>query len=869
MTMIPPSIPPAHAPRRTLGELLGLPPAGNDGPDASDGPRRRPKPRPLPLQGVSARVAIVGDCALTELTERYANPHDVPLDVKHTIPLAPGCAVIGVEIRAGGRTVHARCVRKEDAQRTFTEATARGKTAAIVVQVREDVHEISLGNVPPRAEVTVMLRLAERLRVDAGRFEYRLPTTIGPKFVPGKAVGHEGSGWSPDTTLAPDASRLTPPILVVGRIPLHLEVTLAAGATDIQSSLALERTDRPDGMIVLRPAAEAACTGDVVLRFWSRASDAGLRAYTDGQRTLVVIDPPAERRMDLERPREAVYLLDRSGSMSGERITAAKRAIAASLHRLSPTDRLQIIAFGSDMVAFPETPTPATPQAIAAAIAWMQLIPAAGGTFAGPALERATTSPVPGGMVRTVLVVTDGDVANDQQLLQLSRSFDPAVRVFAVGVGDGPSMGLLSRLGRLGGGSHVAIQNDADVEAEIERFDACLQGPIACGLHEAGNDVSTKTDLFAARASTLFVDGARERVRVESVDGRFSGECVVTPSPMPLGALWARDEIERLEDRRLAMPKDAASIDERIAALGLEHQVQTRLTSFVAVDEASQVHGEALEVVQPVATPRDRADIFQANFAAMMAPAPGPMPSPASRGDEGIRCNVAYSRGPSSARPPQSPRDVDQTIPPTPRTHHARTSIPRWYLEPTLQGADECMMMQAVSVGHTPVLELLGDARGAPMRMQAWLDWRNAGMQYLGACFDDEDMRHALAFLERHFRVVTQDSTAPLDVMMALTLLPLLEACRTAQQAGSALPPELVGVDFSRDGALWRHCMASLDPCRSQAIWEVIEQGINNEDLAFLVGAVTWMAAAMHSERMDALEEERGWLGPWRPGRRG
>ncbi|MFM8817016.1 MAG: VIT domain-containing protein, partial [Phycisphaerales bacterium] len=109
MTMIPPSIPPAHAPRRTLGELLGMPPGGGDdhAPDGRGSAARRRKPLPLPLQGVSARVAIVGDCALTELTERYANPHDVPLDVKHTIPLPPGCAVIGVEIRAAGRTVHA------------------------------------------------------------------------------------------------------------------------------------------------------------------------------------------------------------------------------------------------------------------------------------------------------------------------------------------------------------------------------------------------------------------------------------------------------------------------------------------------------------------------------------------------------------------------------------------------------------------------------------------------------------------------------------------------------------------------------------------------------------------------------------------
>jgi hypothetical protein len=86
---------------------------------------------------------------------------------------------------------------------------------------------------------------------------------------------------------------------------------------------------------------------------------------------------------------------------------------------------------------------------------------------------------------------------------------------------------------------------------------------------------------------------------VTSVDGRFSGRATVIASPIALGALWARERVAELEDRLVADPTQKELIDSEIAELGVRHQIQTRLTRFVAVDEESQVHGEPIKIVQP------------------------------------------------------------------------------------------------------------------------------------------------------------------------------------------------------------------------------------------------------------------------------
>jgi hypothetical protein len=346
---------------------------------------------------------------------------------------------------------------------------------------------------------------------------------------------------------------------------------------------------------------------------------------------------------------------------------------------------------------------------------------------------------------------------------------------------------------------------------------------------------------------------------------------------MPLGALWARDEIERLEDRRIASPmKDAAAIDERIASLGLEHQVQTRLTSFVAVDEDSQVHGEALELVQPVPAPADRSSLRLASRVAgsqgspdinvrgnvVALPRSGRMPaSPAAPPTDDARADIDTGDSPMEALRRRMQRLENRRVPRTPKTHHARTGVPRWYLEPSLQAADECMMMQAAAAGHTPILELLGRVGDAPMHMRDWLAWRDAGMQYLGACFDAEDLRQALAFLERHFHVASTESDAPLDVTMALTLLPMIEACHATHRRGRDLPVAIADIDLSHRGTLWRRCIASLESRRSRPGWSALEQAMTSGTLHSMISAVTHIAAAIYVFKRDEAWAESG--GAW------
>ncbi|MSR41735.1 MAG: VWA domain-containing protein [Phycisphaerales bacterium] len=579
---------------RTLGELLGLKSSASAKPSRA----RSNEPLAFPLQRVVVSTRIVGDCAHTTLEEHYTNPHKQPMDVTHTIPLPHTAAVVAFEITAGTHTAKGLCKPTADAKKDFANALARGKTAAMVESVRDDVHTISLGNVPAKTSIIVRMELVERLSSRDGALEYRFPTAISPKFVPGNAQGHSGEGTSPDTDQAPDASHLTPPVRLEGGTQLQFSMRLPLDRCSIKSSVPITLTrDETETLVTLQ--SNATCDGDIVLRLDARAVESTVRAYSDGERTLVVVDPPLTRGKSLERKLVASFVLDRSSSMRGDRVQSAKRAIREALGALRETDAFELSAFCTSISNYRNSATLASKENVCDALLWLDSIQADGGTLALPALEASCTTPVAEGWVRTVLFVTDGDVGNDGELLALTNRIDPATRVFVVGIGMAPSHALLSRLARLGGGSYLALGEDDDIEAEMTRFNHEFTGPIAFELREQGSAESMRCDLFNGRSTSFFIPAHRDAVTIESADGHFHGDCVVERAPFNLGALWARFMVEKLEDQIIAKPRERESLESTICKLGVDHQIQTRFTGFVAVDENSNVNGEPIAVVQP------------------------------------------------------------------------------------------------------------------------------------------------------------------------------------------------------------------------------------------------------------------------------
>lgn len=609
---------------------------------------------PLPLTGVRVRAGIVGSFARVEVEQHFQNPYDQPMEAVHIFPLPPGGAVIEAELRAGETVVKAECRERQDARATFEAARRSGHRAALLEAERADVHTLRVTNLPPRTSVTVRIVFVETLAPVDGRLVWRFPTTIPPRYTPGLPLGHEGPGVHPDTDAVPDASRLSPPLRLEGGTRLDLEVTLAGPVTSLASSLHAVRMDLDGGTVRVAPSgisAGATLDRDFVLAFTTAGADrAASRAWTDGRYTAVLVEPPSGLTPSA-LARDAVFVLDISGSMEGVKMEAAKRALTTALHGLLPGDRFRLFAFNNQVTAFRPGFMSYDDRSLADADRWVAALVPDGGTEMLLALQEALAEGDDAGRVRTVLLVTDGQSSDEDRLVPAVAHRRSRATVFTLGIDTAVNANLLQRLARVGGGTCELCTPYDDIEAVVARLEARFGSPLASEVRVEGGEAARPEPavLFSGRPVALLVEGAPGSLRVTGrlPEGSLAEEVVPTPVDVPLGALWARERVASLEDRIALHPHQEEGLRAEILRIALEHGIASRYTAFVAVDRSVTVTGERVEVVQPVEAPADW-DLLKDVLAGGGAP-------PVTRGGRPQRFFAMRKSSSAGARPAAAP----------------------------------------------------------------------------------------------------------------------------------------------------------------------------------------------------------------------
>jgi Ca-activated chloride channel family protein len=590
---IPPTLPCPDRDPRGLGGLAALVEAAE---------------RPLPLEEVHVRTTIVGGFAHTVVAQRFHNPLASPLEAVYRFPLPPDGAVIDLELRCGEVTVRADLREKQAATAAFEAARAAGHRAALVTAERADVHVVRVTRLPPGEAVTVRLVLVEALESVDGAWRWRFPTTIAPRYLPGQPTGHADGAAQPDTDRVPDASRLQPPLRLDGGTRLDLEVEVRGPVAGVESSLHAVRVGVGAECLRVAPSGKATLDADFILAITPGASDAWTtRAWTDGAFTAVQVAPPLAPPAAL--PRDAVFLVDISGSMGGTKLVAAKAALTTALHGLVQGDRFKLIAFDDRLERFRGGAfVPYDDRALADADRWVHKLAARGGTEMLPALQAGLEGEAEPGRLRTVLFITDGQAWNEQELTAAVANRRGAARLFTLGIDTAVNASLLQRLARVGGGTCDLATPDDDIEAVVARLEARFGSPLVTDLRPAEGATRAAglqpIDVFAGRPGLVLIEGAGPVRLVAGAPSGFVVEATPEAVSFPVGALWGRQRIAALEDRLVLRPFEEEALRPEILRVSLERRVLSRFSALIAVERSRVVEGELVHVEQPAEAPR-------------------------------------------------------------------------------------------------------------------------------------------------------------------------------------------------------------------------------------------------------------------------
>ncbi len=382
----------------------------------------------IPLRDVSVSAEIKGYVLGLKSVLTYVNDTSDPIEVLFRFPLEDSHAVVGLTAVIDGRKIKAEIREKEEARAAYDDAIASGQSAALGEEKSGDVFSISLGNLPPQKNAEIHLELVGELPIDAeNKIRFSLPSTLKPRYTPTGSVDPLApiSGASDE-----QVERST--VSGVGGFELNiLNASLQIADVTSTHSLKTVRDSENDRMIVSL-AEEKSLDRDLVIQLEHKdihqptvlveTGKDGDGNFMNDQAVMLNFFPDFEQK---EAACEFIFLIDRSGSMSGSYIKSARETLILFMKSLPENSHFNIIGFGSRFEKlFPNNSVSYTQETLDTAMAHLQNLQAdLGGTELLSPLEAIFRSPAVPGFSRQVFVLTDGSVSNTDRCIQKVKEY--------------------------------------------------------------------------------------------------------------------------------------------------------------------------------------------------------------------------------------------------------------------------------------------------------------------------------------------------------------------------------------------------------------------------------------------------------------
>ncbi len=529
---------------------------------------------PLTLLGVEARGTVDGLLTELEVTQRYRNGTPVNIEAVYTFPLPFGAVLLGVDVRIGERMLAGVVVEKVAAQARYEAALDAGNSALLLERAGDGLCTINLGNLLAGESASVCYRYAQLLDFAQGSVRLTVPTVIAPRYgTPVELAPHQ----VPSTDLR-------------AAYPFSLEIMLRGALCEgrIASPTHPITFARDSGAVRVSLSGGARLDRDFVLNVDELPAESLVVVGRDGDGYVALASVCAAAPSDASgQSLRLKILVDCSGSMGGDSIAAARRALHRVLESLTPRDRVSLSRFGSSVVHAVQSLLPAstgTIRRLASSVAALEAD--LGGTEMESALSSVFELDREAGAA-DVLLVTDGETWAADALV--ARARNAGQRVFAIGIGSAPAESVLRRVAEATGGASEMLAPREAAEPAILRMFARLRAP-----RIAHATVAWPTPPTWTVSPPVGIFGGETVHLMAGFDTQPAGEVGVALHPAgdsaPIGArvrlpqeLSASPTVARIAAaRRMERLPEAEQL-----ALALRHSLLTALTSFVVVHERS------------------------------------------------------------------------------------------------------------------------------------------------------------------------------------------------------------------------------------------------------------------------------------------
>jgi len=528
---------------------------------------------PLPIHEERLTVAVDGEHATSTLLQTFTNASSARIEGLYHLRPGSGSHVDGFAYWNGETKIVGEVFEREAARKVYERVTTKRRDPGLLEEDGEGAFAFKVFPIEPREAKRVEVRWTQWLPRHAQLVHYRAPLT------------------SRDAQIV---VTLAGPIKHVTSTTHKLLVEKVAGglrlrATGVASSGELDLDWEVD---------EPAWTPDAYVQSAGNADE--------GWFSLSLAAPQLPE--STVTAKDMTIVIDRSGSMEGDKIDHAKIAATDMIRLLNADDRVNVIPFSDEVDPLFAAPQPLTADTRTAATSFIHRLHAGGGTDIALALTTSLRSQEHGGeRPHIVVFLTDGQ----SDAVKAAAVDTTGIRLFTLGLGADVNKPLLSRLASQQHGRFIFIEDAKSIESEVGRLAATIAKPLL---------VDVAVEVVGAQATRMYPRSlpdlfAEDELRVSGrlrgtgavkfiIHGKLAGKPVSyersadlahAPKRPWIAALWAQSRVDHLlEEIALGGDQKQEQTNE-VIELALAYNFITPFTAFLAIPE-SELGAEASTV---------------------------------------------------------------------------------------------------------------------------------------------------------------------------------------------------------------------------------------------------------------------------------
>lgn len=432
------------------------------------------------IEKVSARTVVSKSHAETTMDITLRNPGASIAEAEVLLPVPEGVICKSFSYGQNAGQYKARVLSAVEARQLYDRIVAQIKDPALLEFAGLNALRTSVFPIPAHSAMEVRIVYEQLLESRNGRFDYVLPRS--------EAFG-QSTKWDIRVEIAPNEDGKAP-INVYS--PTHEINTQQLKGHEMAVSLKQVDGNINPGAFRLSWQYEELAGGSAL---------AGVNVFAcpslenpDTGYFLLMCSPDKLVEDFISKaiykapvPREVTLVLDRSGSMRGEKLEKMKESVKQIIAGLDENELFNIITYNEGVDRFHEKPVAKNAGTEKEAFAWIDQINARGGTNIYDALSTAIRQPASEGTLPLILFLTDGlpTIGNtsEKAIVELvEKNNAEQRRIFSIGVGTDLNASLIRRISSSTGAVCTFILPKEDVEIKISDLFAKLRGPLAANI---------------------------------------------------------------------------------------------------------------------------------------------------------------------------------------------------------------------------------------------------------------------------------------------------------------------------------------------------------------------------------------------------